>query len=31
MHYDPATLRAEFQKKSKWWANVLVDNVLNRE
>lgn len=30
-HYDPATLRAEFQKKSKWWANVLVDNVLNRE
>lgn len=30
-HYDPVALKAEFQKKSKWWANVLVDNVLNRE
>lgn len=28
-HYDPVALKAEFQ--SKWWANLLVDNVLKRE
>lgn len=30
-HYDPEALKAEFQKKSKWWANILVDKILNRE
>jgi protein tyrosine/serine phosphatase len=30
-HYDPMELRAEFQTKSKWWANLLVDRILNRE
>lgn len=30
-HYDPMQLRTEFQAKSKWWANLLVDRVLNRE
>lgn len=30
-HYDPDALRAEFQRKTKWWANVLTDKVLNRE
>lgn len=30
-HYDPDALKAEFQKTSKWWANILVDRILNRE
>jgi len=30
-HYDPEVLKADFQKKSKWWANILVDKILNRE
>lgn len=30
-HYDPKALRAAFDGKSKWWANLLVDRVLNRE
>lgn len=30
-HYDPEVLKADFQKKSKWWANTLVDKILNRE
>ena len=30
-HYDPVALKADFQSKSKWWANLLVDRTLNRE
>ncbi|MEQ1756016.1 MAG: protein tyrosine phosphatase [Micropepsaceae bacterium] len=30
-HYDPVALKAEFQSKSKWWANLLVDRILKRE
>jgi protein tyrosine/serine phosphatase len=30
-HYDPEVLKADFQKKSKWWANILVDKILKRE
>ena len=28
-HYDPVAVKAEFQ--SKWWANVLVDQIFRRE
>ena len=29
LHCDPVVLKSEFQ--SKWWANVLIDQVLRRE
>ena len=29
LHGDPVVLKSEFQ--SKWWANVLIDQVLRRE
>jgi protein tyrosine/serine phosphatase len=30
-HYDRKALKQEFQSRSRWWANVLVDNILRRE
>jgi len=30
-HYDRKALKQEFQSKSKWWANMLVDKILRRE
>ena len=30
-HYDRKELKQAFQSRSRWWANILVDNILRRE